>query len=926
MPRLVVKRSSVVFVFLAITLATSQPAVHPTEAVALPTAVVDSVEHPDSVLPGQVFPVIITVNYSASFLADVGVWDTHAGLMIQSITLISSFTGPGKTNFTFHLMAPLSLGEWNLVAVTRIWWQDAWYLDPNGGTSPFAVTVSDKFRVSFSSQAPNTTITIDGSSYTITRQQPIIVELSTGRHTVQASEIIAVGDGARYVFAGWNDGVSSNPRVILATRNLNIAAEYRLQFRLNVGPGNGRVYGSGWYDSGSIAYAAAIPAFDSTSRPFTNHIVFVKWGLDVSSTTPVTTVLMNSAKTAQAEWRISSNEIDFSGIAYAILLAAVPLVARAAYLAIRHHRRRYASRSVGRLLRLPLLAVLLVLPAFVPQVAGQLLQQSLRSNVHVGDADWYYWKHPSSDTCILWLGGGISQETVIGYNYYWINPYDYESFGTIRFLQDLAKYYCMVALQKGSYAQYNPAADRTIYQELYQIQSTIISELHSWIRNQGYRHVFIVGYSVGGQAAAMEIALRDSKAWTSQDGVVLITTPFQLSIIQHAHEVRTNFALVYGGNLPDFVATGKGFYDNAPPEGWHGASYIHKELHVLAEVGHEIWTVRATGEYTERGVNLVAGFIERSKALQFKVESPSSTAGDNTRMVSVSSPTTVEPNEIFYLKGNVTGPSQGMVALAYDVASGRPISSAYVIPSQVGGNLSLTVPSNPNATELSLTIVLLANENGWKVISRAYNTKIDVSHGVVLQLDTQVPRLDVQVDGASYQTNADGTLELRLPRGNHDLQLPPFVNLDNETKITFVGWSDSPSQANRNVYLMADTKLTALYKTQYYVAVSSQYGTVTGTGWHDQNSTIEVSVAPPLITQADVAFSGWKGNSYPAEPSILVLVDSAKHIQVVWTPINRLQPVNGPPSIVFLLSSVTLFLLLLYANIVLSKSVRRSEN
>jgi len=91
----------------------------------------------------------------------------------------------------------------------------------------------------------------------------------------------------------------------------------------------------------------------------------------------------------------------------------------------------------------------------------------------IGDAHWYVWDGIRTDTCLLWLGGGISQETVIGYNYYWINPFDYESFGTIQFVRDLAEHFCVIALQKGSYKSFNEAANRTIHQQLYDVQSTI---------------------------------------------------------------------------------------------------------------------------------------------------------------------------------------------------------------------------------------------------------------------------------------------------------------------------------------------------------------------------------------------------------------------------------------------------------------------
>ena len=75
---------------------------------------------------------------------------------------------------------------------------------------------------------------------------------------------------------------------------------------------------------------------------------------------------------------------------------------------------------------------------------------------------------------------------------------------------------------------------------------------------------------------------------------------------------------LYGENLPDYQATGQQFYDSAPSEGWHSTYYFHKEFHVLEDVGHEVWTIRQTGEYDSTAFNLVTSFIEESKALQYQ--------------------------------------------------------------------------------------------------------------------------------------------------------------------------------------------------------------------------------------------------------------------------------------------------------------------
>ena len=88
-----------------------------------------------------------------------------------------------------------------------------------------------------------------------------------------------------------------------------------------------------------------------------------------------------------------------------------------------------------------------------------------------------------------------------------INPFEYESFGTIKFLQSLTQYYCVVALEKGS-SPSNDYPNRTIYQEYFQGQLSIAKQLHQWITSHGYTHIFLIGYSVGTEVSA-SIALTD---------------------------------------------------------------------------------------------------------------------------------------------------------------------------------------------------------------------------------------------------------------------------------------------------------------------------------------------------------------------------------------------------------------------------------
>jgi len=70
--------------------------------------------------------------------------------------------------------------------------------------------------------------------------------------------------GTRYVFAGWPDGVTSNPRVIVApSQAASYSANFSLQYILIVTANpvqGGTVSGAGWYPASSTAIVTATPA------------------------------------------------------------------------------------------------------------------------------------------------------------------------------------------------------------------------------------------------------------------------------------------------------------------------------------------------------------------------------------------------------------------------------------------------------------------------------------------------------------------------------------------------------------------------------------------------------------------------------------------------------------------------------------------
>jgi hypothetical protein len=887
---------------------------------ANPEARVVSVQHPDHVFPGDLFQVTVVVEYSDKFLVDVGIWDPGAGEIVRSVTLISSFTGPGEARFMFQLTAPSSEGLWNLTAMTRIWWQDAWYQDPNGGTLSFAIATiakSNEFRLTVSSKGADTSIRLDAGTYQIRSPTSLSLQLPSGIHVLEANSTIPRSLGERFVFTGWSDGVNSNPRQILITQNTDIAAIYRTEYYLSAISDVNKVSGTGWYEQGSLATFAVDPSYTVVAwfGYVTYQYDFSRWSGDSNSTSNVSSVMMNQPKSVKAEWVLSGTMLRPILIAYALLLACVPLVARVIYLRSKRAGTERKKRTGTKtnladnfpspgLISLLLLTIVLVASLNVPTVNAEFTMQPNASIVRIGDATWYYWNQTASDTCILWLGGGITVGTAGGDNY-WINPFQYESFGTVQFIQNLARYYCVIALQQGADKSFSIAANRTIFQEAYSIQSTIIADVHNWITKQGYEHTYIVGYSVGGQAGAIEVTLRDPKGWTSADGLVLITVPLSLDVIDSATNIHPNLLFLYGGNVPDYAATGQDFYNNAPAEGWHATYYYHKEFAVLQDAGHEVWTERDTGAYAPQTLNLMVSFIERSKALQF-TRSISSTITSTLNLTSVNAPSEIAPDQAFFIDVAVRNPSPSDATVALTVFSSvanETVSSAIAhLAADQSRMIRLVIPPIFNTSQQSIDLVLL-QKVGDKWVRTGATRHVIFTDLFNLTIHASVPNVTVDFDGVSYKVPAAGTIQFEAPRGPHSIQVQPVIEFGNGTRTVFTEWGDQTTSPRKQFFLDNDTVLSVIYRRQYFVTVMSPYSTTAGSGWYDEKSTAAVLIQPLIDSRAEVIFSHWSGDSASSDPRTLLSVNSPKTVMANWDSIRKpTEPESSTVSAMIMLS------------------------
>ena len=895
-----------------------------------PIAKIISLNYPRYVLSGTVFPVTVVAAYSDKVGVDIGIWDVESGVVVESISIPLRNTGP--MTFTFNLTAPAETTEWHLLAITRIWWQNAWYQDPLEGSDSFTVDVSNAATLTLASSGPPSSISLDGIKYPVSAAGPINLSVIPGIHRLAATQLIPGETGERFVFVGWSDGVTSNPRLLVISNTANLTALYRTEYYLSVKSEHGLSAGEGWYPAGSNPSFAVVPA--PSNLDWFGLLVgtwrFAGWSGDSGSSDALTSVVMDGPKSVEALWVPSGTAVSLIMFS-ALMLSSLILLIRAIRRNLRGRTQRLPAHRVQKWAKLILVATILILLLIrIPSTQAQLPTPPERSIVRIGDASWYYWNNTASDTCLIWLGGGTTDEQAIGYYSYMINPFEYESFGTIKFIQHLTTDYCLIALQKGSYGYYSPESNRTIYQEPYRQDSRIIGDVHDWIRKQGYAHTLLIGYSTGAQVAAMEVAIRAPEEWVSPDGLVLITPRLSDLVSKSAYRMKASLLVLYGGSIetPAYVSTGYEFFLDAPKDGWHNSSYIHKNFQVIEKMGHEVWTVYETGIYDTQAEDILVNFVSNVKALQFtdkdiemitlvaeKTSAPVNSALDLTSATvpnEISTATIVRVRVVLSNNNHATGTAQ---VIAFNLQRGDIEGSQEIFLTGSGPRVLLLSFLPPtNSTQLPLAIIVVTEVAGeWEPVSGPLLTNTKVLDTIKVTVASTVQGASFVFDGNEFIIPETGSVYLETKPGTHTVQVQPMTYLTPQMRAVFTGWEDGSTDTTRVITLDNDSRILANYRVQYFVNVTSAYGMPLGSGWFDENSTVSASIEPPLVNESRVIFTQWQGDVNSSASRILLNANSPKTAQAVWVPFPSYESVGT--NIVLLLFGSFLFGLMVLWNL-----------
>ena len=859
------------------------------------------VDCPRHVPCGQDFSVKVTFEYAGRVLADIGILEEETLRVVQSLTMISGFLGPGNATFVFNLTAPDAPGIWRLIATTRAWWANSWFSDPVLGQMAFAVEVVSEpmFWLNITSIH---SFEVDGLRHDPRDSQEMAILLRRGRYTLFAEPVNSVSAGVRRVFDRWSDGVRSNPRTINLFHDTRLSAIYRTQFLLIVDSEHGEPIGGGWYDQHGTALFALLPEVKSQSLGFleAKH-VFDGWKGDWSGHAPIASIRMDSPKRVGALWRedISLPLWNVTRpLSIIMVLASLFLILRGLKKTGFMTGRKPSLRKLRNRAFALVVAVWLLVGATTTVTSR--VNEGSTTTVRVGETRWTHWWNPESDTCILWLGGGIEGPPLI------INPYWLESYNTMQFVQDLAKYYSVLTLETGSSAIHQTALKRTIRAEFY--PSRLIHDAKQWATEAGYRYVYLVGYSVGGIAAVREATIIDREGWASPNGVVLITVPLD-PFLPYANLLKANHLILYGTEMTkSYVDSGRIFFESTQPEGQYDDYWLHKEFKVVNSVAHEVWTIAKTGRYDSEATALTVDFIEQSKSLQ--VERRKAHLRDALRnltgsvpvdprirveLTDVAHPHVVAPSMILRLSATIhwqkTAGARAW-AILYSPEAGTVLSVRQLPDLESGSFRAVLLTRAPTKeTLMRLNIVVLCGDDRTTTFPMGNFTsslQIPVSSMVDLIIKTGVPRIQAKVNGVLHVADDIGVVRTHVPRGHNTIEVPLIAQLTSSRRVAFDGWGDGAYPSGRTVRLERSLQVEAYFRTQYYISASSEFGRVVGGGWHDQNASATITVSPPMIQDRTDSrmiiykFAGWSPGDASGNMTLTVAIAGPLELQARW--------------------------------------------
>ena len=208
---------------------------------------------------------------------------------------------------------------------------------------------------------------------------------------------------------------------------------------------------------------------------------------------------------------------------------------------------------------------------------------------------------------------------------------------------------------------------------------------------------------------------------------------------------------------------------------------------------------------------------------------------------------------------------------------------------------------------------------GWKVDGKwadgnPITITMDRSHEVEAIFEKGIGSVGITIDAIPRvaEVNIDGELffanEFPLtldwePGSSHLVTIQDIVEENSNTRYKFDSWKDSDTSVQREIHVDEEpetSKYIILYKKQHYLKSITEHGSVTGSGWHDEGTSVEFSVDSEIVedktnSNQRFLFDSWNKGDYKNLGQNVIDLSGPETVRAEWVPQYKLDVKSNSP-------------------------------
>ncbi len=168
------------------------------------------------------------------------------------------------------------------------------------------------------------------------------------------------------------------------------------------------------------------------------------------------------------------------------------------------------------------------------------------------------------------------------------------------------------------------------------------------------------------------------------------------------------------------------------------------------------------------------------------------------------------------------------------------------------------------------------------VIADLFPGNFPLLYHCTFSTDTGLPAKNVfmTIDGQEYCFE-DLPLTLTWAAGSsHDVAVAEQIDSGHGTRVVFTTWDDGYDSPVRSISSGGAYK--PLFKTQYYLSLSSRFNQPFGEGWYDSGSQASFSVKTADGIFIRRHFTGWSGDYSGRSAGNSLIIDTPKSVNAEW--------------------------------------------